>query len=66
MALELRIDRSACHGSQVCARRAPATFSLDGEGKAVAADPPGDPEHAIRQAAHGCPFFAIVVKETPE
>jgi ferredoxin len=66
VALELRIDRSACHGSGACTRRAPATFSLDAEGKAVAAEPVGDPEEALRQAARGCPFFAIVVEETPE
>ena len=64
LTLEVHIDRSACRGSRSCARRAPATFSLDAERKAVVAAAPGDPEDAIREAARSCPFFAIEVKET--
>lgn len=63
MILEVRVDRSACHGSRFCVRRAPATFSLDAEGKAVVAEEPADPEEAIREAARACPFFAIEVRE---
>ena len=58
-ALEIRIDRRACRGSAECRARAPATFSLDAEGKAVVADSPGDEEGAISQAAEACPRFAI-------
>jgi ferredoxin len=63
--LEVRIDRDACHGSGSCARRAPGAFSLDGERKAVVADPPREPPEAIRAAAAACPFFAIEVREGP-
>ena len=62
MSLDVYVDRTACRGSRSCVRRAPATFSLDGEGKAVAAEAPGDPEEAVREAARSCPFFAIEVK----
>ena len=61
MVREIRVDRRACRGSQSCIRRAPATFSLDAEHKAVVAVEPGDPEETIREAARSCPFFAIEV-----
>ena len=64
MSLEIHVDRTACRGSRSCTRRAPGTFSLDGEGKSVVADPPRDPEHVIREAAGACPFFAIEVRES--
>jgi ferredoxin len=64
MALEIRIDRNACHGSMGCVRRAPATFSLDAERKSVASAQPREDEAAIRQAADACPFFAIEVRES--
>jgi ferredoxin len=63
MSLEIHVDRTACRGSRSCTRRAPRTFSLDGEGKSVVADRPRDPEDAIRAAAGACPFFAIEVRE---
>jgi ferredoxin len=64
--LEIRIDRSACHGSQACVRRAPGTFSLDAQRKSVAAAHPRESEAAIREAASACPFFAIQVGEIPD
>jgi ferredoxin len=59
--LLVRIDRSACHGTGSCARRAPGAFSLDRERKAVATEDPTESEDAIRAAAAACPFFAIEV-----
>lgn len=66
MALEVHVDHSACRGSRSCVRRAPATFSLNAQCRAIVAEEPGDSEAAIREAANACPFFAIEVKETPE
>jgi ferredoxin len=43
--------------------RAPATFALDAERRSTVADPPGDPEPAIRAAAAACPTFAITIEE---
>ena len=64
--LEIRIDRAACAGNAECSFRAPATFALDNEGKAVAKDPPGDDTETIRLAAAACPRFAIEVTRTAE
>jgi len=63
MALAIRIDRAACHGSRECVRRAPRTFSLDGDGKSRASATPGDDDATIRAAASACPFFAIEVRD---
>lgn len=57
--LRVEIDRAACRGSAVCVRRAPATFSLDAEHRAVTAEPPEDPEEVLRRAELYCPNFAI-------
>jgi ferredoxin len=61
VAIEIRIDRSACQGAQACVRRAPDTFSLGSDGKSQAAENPTDPVSTIREAAGACPFFAIEV-----
>jgi ferredoxin len=53
------VDRDACLGARVCLRRAPATFSSDAAGRAVVADPAGDSEASILEAAQSCPNFAI-------
>lgn len=63
MDLVVRIDRTACHGSGACARRAPGAFALDAERKAVLRDPPRESPQAIRAAAAACPFFAIEVSD---
>ncbi len=57
--LEVQVDRDACTGARACALRAPRSFSLDAQHKAVVVDPPGDPEEAILAAARSCPSFAI-------
>ena len=57
--LEVHVDRDACTGARACALRAPGTFSLDADRKAVVADPPGDGEESILAAARSCPNFAI-------
>ena len=66
MPLEILIDREACQGARACVRRAPRTFSLDSDGRSRAADPPGDGEAEIRQAARSCPHFAISLREVTE
>ena len=57
--LEVHVDRDACTGAGACALRAPATFALDADRKAIVAKPPGDPEQTILAAARSCPNFAI-------
>ena len=60
--LEVHVDRDACTGSGACALRAPHSFSIDAERKAVVAEPPGDPEETILAAARACPNFAIELR----
>ena len=64
--LEVHVDRDACTGARACALRAPATFSLDADRKAVVAEPPGDPEEAVLAAARSCPNFAIELRRDGE
>lgn len=61
--VEILVDRGACRGARVCLRRAPRSFSLDAERRAVPADPPGDPLESLRDAERSCPNFAIRVVE---
>jgi len=64
--LRVEIDRAACRGSEACVRRAPATFSLDAQRRALAADPPEDPEEVLRSAERSCPNFAIRLLPAPD
>jgi ferredoxin len=64
--LEVHVDRDACTGARACALRAPRSFALDADHKAVVADPPGDPEEAILAAARSCPNFAIELRRDGE
>jgi ferredoxin len=63
---EIRIDREACRGAAECVYRAPQSFELDDEGKAIALDPPGDDEQTLIAAARSCPNFAIEINRSPE
>lgn len=64
--LEIRIDRDACTGTRACTLRAPRSFALDARLKAVAVEPPGDPEESILAAARSCPNFAIELSRDGE
>ena len=59
--LEIRVNRVACCGACECLRRAPRSFSLDAQRKAVAAEKPLDPSETIVEAARACPNFAVQV-----
>ena len=61
--LRVLVDRAACRGAAVCTRRAPRTFTLDAERRAVAVDPPADPPEALREAERQCPNFSIRLVE---
>jgi ferredoxin len=60
--LEIEIDAERCSGSGECSFRAPATFRLGDANKAEVADPAGEPEETILEAARSCPCFAITVR----
>jgi Ferredoxin len=59
--MKIHIDRQACIGSAACVATAGKSFSLDGEGKAVVLNPPGDDSATILEAEAGCPTRAIQV-----
>jgi len=64
--LEISADRASCKGARACVRRAPRTFSLDGQRKVVIAAVSGDCTDAIVDAARACPNFAIEVRRGGE
>ena len=57
--MRVEVDRAACRGARACVRRAPATFRLDAERKAMATAPSDDDEAVILQAVQACPNFAL-------
>jgi len=64
--LSIRADRSVCKGARSCARRAPATFSLDAQRRVVIAPQPGDADDEIVAAARACPNFVLEVSRGEE
>ena len=62
--LQVVIDRGLCQGAGECVHIAPATFHLDDTVTAVAADPAGDIEELILEAAESCPNGAISIVRT--
>jgi ferredoxin len=64
--IEIHVDRDACTGARACVLRAPASFTLDADRKAVAAAAPGDADEALLAAARSCPNFAIELRRDGE
>jgi ferredoxin len=64
--IEIHVDRDACTGARACVLRAPASFTLDADRKAVAAASPGDTDEALLAAARSCPNFAIELRRDGE
>lgn len=61
MQLRIEIDRAACRGAGECVKRAPESFALDEEARAMLRRPSGDDEATLLRAARACPHFAISV-----
>ncbi|MFF7943343.1 ferredoxin [Nocardia gamkensis] len=67
--MRIRLDRTLCDGFGLCAKHAPAHFSLDdwgyasleGSGVVAAAD-----EDAVLRALLDCPVHAIIAMPEPE
>lgn len=64
--IEIHVDRDACTGARACMLRAPASFTLDADRKAVASAAAGDADEAIFAAARSCPNFAIELRRDGE
>ena len=61
MTFAVTIDRDVCIGSGMCTVYAGATFSQDGEAKAVLLEPAGDDLDTIRTAIEACPTRALAL-----
>jgi len=61
MRLKITVDRDLCIGAGKCVEAAPKVFRLDDKRKAVVADPKGNDEDAIQEAAESCPTQAITL-----
>ena len=60
---KIEIKREACVGDRACSEEAPDTFAIDDEGKAVVADPNGDPPEYILWAAKHCVHEGITLHD---
>ena len=68
MSLRVEVDRAACQGARACIRRAPRTFALDADRRAVVTAAPGegDSADAVRDAVQACPNFALKLREAAD
>ena len=57
----ITVDRDVCMGAGTCIMYAPATFTHDGDTKAVVIDVNGDPTESIRMAVEACPTGALTL-----
>lgn len=57
-----KVDKEKCIGCGACAAVAANTFKIAEDGKSEVANPAGDPEDVIKQAADACPVQAITLE----
>ena len=60
--LRVRVDHNVCVGNAMCETYAPNVFRLNDNRQSEAADPAGDSEAKILEAAENCPVSAITVE----
>ncbi|NQW24307.1 MAG: ferredoxin [SAR202 cluster bacterium] len=59
--LKLSVDHDVCVGNAMCVTIATKAFVLNDERQGTPADPDGDTEELILEAAENCPVAAISV-----
>ncbi len=59
--LGIRVDHELCVGNAMCVATAPGVFSHNENRQSEAADPEGDAEEKVLEAAANCPVGAITV-----
>ena len=66
--LRIMVDHNLCVGNAMCGTFAPKVFVLNDDRQSEVADPEGDTEANILEAAENCPVSAIMVvdEETGE
>jgi len=61
--LKISVDLNVCVGNAMCETFATNTFTLNEDRQSAVADPDGDPEETVLEAAENCPVSAITVKD---
>lgn len=61
--IQVSVDHDICVGNAMCITIATNAFELNEERQAVSANPDGDTEELILEAAENCPVAAITVTD---
>ena len=61
--ISVSVDHDVCIGNAMCVSIATKAFTLNDDRKSVPADPDGDSEETIMEAAENCPVAAITVTD---
>ncbi|MCH8296693.1 MAG: ferredoxin [Chloroflexi bacterium] len=61
--IQVSVDHDICVGNAMCITIATNAFKLNDERQAVSANPDGDTEEIIMEAAENCPVAAIKVMD---
>ena len=61
--LRISVDQEKCVGSTMCVHTARGVFALDDTNKSSVANPEGNTEEKIIEAAESCPVSAITVAD---
>jgi ferredoxin len=61
--ISVSVDHDICVGNAMCITIATKAFELNDERQAVSANPDGDTEELILEAAENCPVAAITVTD---
>jgi|TARA_B100000745_G_C19935843_1_gene315285 ferredoxin len=61
--LKITVDLNVCVGNAMCETFATNTFALNDDRQSSVANPDGDPEEMVLEAAENCPVSAITVSD---
>ncbi len=61
--LKITVDTNVCVGNAMCEHFAANTFALNEDRQSMVANPDGDPEEKVLEAAENCPVSAITVSD---
>ena len=61
--LKITVDLNVCVGNAMCETFATNTFALNADRQSSVANPDGDPEELVLEAAENCPVSAITVAD---
>lgn len=61
--LKITVDLNVCVGNAMCETFATNTFALNDDRQSSVANPDGDPEEVVLEAAENCPVSAITVSD---